>query len=354
VWQILYDIGPDPVTAKRRQRSKQIHGTEAQALLEAERIAQELDAGLYVDDSSMTVADLIEAFLAAKAHQLEPSSLVNYRHALKHLEPISRRRINQVSGGALTLLYSRMLEAGHSAAVVHSTHRVARAMFRSAVRWGYLRDDPTFRAEVPRYRPREMTTWSGVQLSTFLEATTGDRLHVFWLLAAMTGMRRGEVAALQWSDIDLTARTVTVTRNMRVVDGRVLEGKPKTASGRRTIALDDATVEYLRVLRASRPTGISGDWVHVVCKPDGMPYNPASVSKAFDRTVARLDLPRIRLHDLRHSWASLALEAGVHIRVVADRLGHSSPTVTLNVYSHSTPKLDRAAAEAVSQMVGRG
>jgi integrase len=85
-----------------------------------------------------------------------------------------------------------------------------------------------------------------------------------------------------------------------------------------------------------------------------MQYNPESVGKAFERTVSQLELPRIRLHDLRHTWASLALEAGVHIRVVADRLGHSSPTVTLNVYSHSTPKLDRAAAEAVSQMVGRG
>jgi integrase len=114
-------------------------------------------------------------------------------------------------------------------------------------------------------------------------------------------------------------------------------------------------VEYLRALRASRPRGIGGEgWVRVVAKTDGSAYNPDSISKTFGRTVERLGLPPIRLHDLRHTFATLALAAGVHVRVVADRLGHSSPAITLAVYSHSTPRLDRDAAEAVRRLVGKG
>lgn len=354
VWQIMFDVGADPVTGRRRQRSKTVYGTRAHADREAERIALELADGMFIDDRGMTVADLIEAWLTVKASQISPGSLATYRHNVKHLEPISRRKIAAINGGTLTLLYGRMLEQGHSAATVYATHRAARAMFRSAVRWGYLRDDPTFRAEVPRYRARQMTTWSGQDLATFLAGTEATPLHPAFVLLAMTGMRRGEACGLQWSDVDLTAGTLAIKRSVSVVDGRPVVGETKTTASRRTIAVDAATVEYLRALRASRPTGISGSWVFVVAKRDGSPYSPQSISTAFNRYVEQLGLPRIRLHDIRHTFASLALEAGVHIRVVADRLGHSSPALTLNTYSHSTPKLDRDAAEAVGRLVGKG
>lgn len=384
VWQILFDAGPDPVTGKRRQKSRTIHGTEDDARALADRIAAEVDAGLFIDDASMTVADLVESFLTVKASQVTPGTLATYRYWLKHLEPISRRKIAQVSGGVLTLLYGRMLEDGRSPAVVASTHKAARMMFRSAVRWGYLAADPTARAEPPRYRTPEVVAWTADDLQRFLAATEGHQLHPAFVLLAMTGMRRGEVCGLQWSDIDLTAGTLTVRRNVTVTNGRATVGPLKTASSRRTISLDDGTVEYLRALRASRPTGLPNarppseeggrkphrrsdeggqrsvsqadtssfsSWTYVISKSTGEPYNPASLTQTFKRYVKRLELPPLRLHGLRHTWATLALEAGVHVRVVADRLGHSSPAITLAVYSHSTPKLDREAAEAVRRLI---
>lgn len=378
VWQILFDAGPDPLTGKRRQRSRTIHGTHDQAIELADRIAAEIEAGLHVDDASLTVGDLIDTFLAAKATQVAPSTLTTYRHWLAHLEPISRRKVSAISGGTLTLLYARLLET-HSPAVVASTHKVARIMFRAAVKWGYMSADPTARAEVPRYRTPQVEAWSADDLNRFLSLTDGHPLHPAFVLLAMTGMRRGEVCGLRWSDVDLSAGTLTV-RNTRTTTGGVHEGPPKTASSRRTISLDEWTVEYLRALRASRPTGlISADtfvkhdgrlpketpvlpgaaasgvaWTHVITTSTGEPYNPTTVTQTFGRLVKRHGLPPLRLHGLRHTWATLALEAGVHVRVVADRLGHATPAITLSIYSHSTPKLDREAAEAVSRLVAKG
>lgn len=195
-----------------------------------------------------------------------------------------------------------------------------------------------------------MTTWSAEELRHFLKSIQGDRLYAAFLLAATTGMRRGEVLGLRWRDVDLAAARVSIRQTLITIGYELAWSTPKTDRGRRNVALDPTTVEALRAHRAQQleerlllgPSFRDDDLVF--CQPDGAPIHPDSLCGLFERFAKRASLPRIRFHDLRHTHASLALTAGVHPKVVSERLGHADIALTLNTYSHAIPALQETAA----------
>lgn len=208
-----------------------------------------------------------------------------------------------------------------------------------------------------------MQVWSAEELSRFLTASREDRYHGAWWLLASTGMRRGEALGLRWSDIDLDAgradirRTLVTTDVQRKGEPGMAWGTPKTAKGRRTVALDEGTVTALRAHRARQAQERLAlgegyqDGDLVVCLPDGRPVHPKTLSSHFERLVKRLGLPRVRLHDLRHTHATLALRAGIHPRIVQERLGHANVSITLDTYSHVDLDMQAAAAARVAALM---
>jgi integrase len=192
-----------------------------------------------------------------------------------------------------------------------------------------------------------MKTWSAKELRSFLEFSKHDELHALWFLLATTGLRRGEALGLRWSDVDLRGANVAVRQTIVEVGGRILVSTPKTARGRRVVALDAASVAVLK----QHGRGLSKDDVLVFGRPDGSPLRPSVVTRRFRGLVADSGLPRIRLHDLRHTHATLALEAGVHPKVVSERLGHATIAFTLDVYSHALHHMQREAAEKLGQFL---
>jgi integrase len=183
-----------------------------------------------------------------------------------------------------------------------------------------------------------MRTWSADELRAFLASVRADFLYPLWLLAATTGMRRGEIAGLIWPNVDLDAARLSVRRTVVSVGYQAEWSEPKTDRGRRSVALDPFTVESLREHRARQPEqrlllGIDVPHELVFAREDGSTLHPERISKIFDQHVRRSSLPRIRFHDLRHTYATLALQAGVHPKVVSERLGHADIALTLNVYS---------------------
>ncbi|MEX2080937.1 MAG: site-specific integrase, partial [Dehalococcoidia bacterium] len=230
----------------------------------------------------------------------------------------------------------------------------------AAVKWGDLSRNVAALADPPRARRSEKVapTWTGAEVAAFLESVRTDRLQTAYLLLATTGLRRGEALGLRWENIDLDAGRLAVVQTLIVVNYSRTWSTPKTKAGRRSVYLDQGTVSALRGHRTRQveertalgiPWPSAGDLVFA--KPDGSPLNPDGFSDRFDRLVTRSRLPRITPHGLRHTHATLALQAGISPKVVSERLGHSNVGITLDTYSHVIPALEEAAAERVAALV---
>jgi integrase len=251
---------------------------------------------------------------------------------------------------------------------VRYIHTIVHRALRDAVKWGRLVLNPADAADPPRARDAAesapaMLTWEGAQLATFLRWSKDDRYGPAFHFLATSGMRRGEALGLRWADVDLDSAKVAIRRTLIVVGHDVTYGHTKTGRSR-VVELDAPTVAVLRShwARQAQDRLLLGvgyqDEDLVFCHHDGRPYHPERFSREFDRKLERYNrenpkapLPRLRLHDLRHTWATLALQAGVHPKVVAERLGHVSTNVTLNTYSHVVQGMQGKAAEDVAALI---
>jgi integrase len=245
---------------------------------------------------------------------------------------------------------------------VAACRRVLSQALKDAVRWGLLIRNPMDAVDPPRVVDAEMVTWSDTQARAFLDAVAGDRLYAMWVLFLTTGVRRGELAGLRWDDVELDRATMAIVRN-RVSAGRgkaVSTHQPKTRRGRRNVALDVTSVE---VLRRHRPVQLEERmrlgpaWVdsgYVFCGVDGAALHPDTITASFKSIIGNLDVPQIRLHDLRHTSATLALKAGIHPKVVSERFGHATVSITLDLYSHVLDGMQAEAAEQIGAVVFGG
>ena len=266
-----------------------------------------------------TGAFLREDWLPGLRAQVRPGTWAEHKSKVEvHLVPaIGGVRLQQLTPGHLNALYADLLEQGLSARTVLHVYATIRRALADATRWGLVPGNVALLASPPRPGRPELQVWAAAELRTFLAAVEDDRLYALWLLAASTGMRRGELLGLRWPDVDLGRARVAVRRSLVTVGHKVMVSEPKTAKGRRSVALDPATVAGL---------------------------------KAWHKHQAA-DLPVIRLHDLRHTNATLALAAGVHPKVVQERLGHANIAITLDTYSHAVPALEEQAARTVAALV---
>ncbi|MGH9022602.1 MAG: site-specific integrase [Acidimicrobiia bacterium] len=212
---------------------------------------------------------------------------------------------------------------------------------------------------MPQVLPSPMHPWTTEELRAFLAAAEGDRFYPIFVLLVSTGMRRGEVLGLRWADVDLDAGRLAVRHTIGRVGGKVLAGEPKTAKSKRSIALDPGTVAVLRRQRIAQLEerlawgALYREQDLVFAREDGAPINPEYVGRALRRIAGKAGVRPVRTHDLRHGWATAALEAGVHPKVVSDRLGHSKVSVTLDVYSHVAQAVEEEAARLVaSKLLG--
>jgi integrase len=208
-------------------------------------------------------------------------------------------------------------------------------------------------------KPSSVMVWTPEQTGGFLDHVHEDPLSALYHLVAFRGLRRGEACGLRWTDVDLKANTVTVATQL-VQDGwEIAENAPKTASGARVVALDAETVKVLRSHRArqsARRLELGEVWIdsgRVFTGDDGAWLHPGKLSEAFERLVKSSGLPPIRLHDLRHGAATLALAGGADMKVVQEMLGHSSITITSDIYTSVLPQVARDAAEAAARLVPR-
>ena len=340
---------------------------------EAERVLADLvkrqHDGDYRTPERITLGTyLTERWLPAKRSQLRPSTFDSYeRNVRNHVLPaLGALPLQRITPEDLDALYAELLQSGKrggnglSPKTVRYVHSIIRKALSDAMRKGSVIRNVADLADPPKLSasPKaQLRVWSPAELLHFLGRADGHRLHAAFFLSANTGMRRGEVLGVRWSDVDLDRARLSVQQAIVNVAYRLEISSVKTAAGRRTIDLDPRTIAVLRSWRKQQleermlaglrpdPTGL------VFAQPDGSPIHPDYFSQSFDRLVARSGLPRIRLHDLRHTHATILLITGTPVKVVSERLGHTNPAFTQTVYQHVIPGMQADAALAFSRAV---
>ena len=356
-------LGRD-ANGKRQYHYKQIQGTKGDAQTYLNDILHSKDTGTFVKPLPLTLNEYLTKWLATAARpRVSERTHEGYTYLLdRHIQPeLGQRKLSDVRPLHIQKLYADLLARGLSARTVRYLHAVLSSALKQAVRWGMLARNPAELVELPRQVRKEMRALSPTEASEFLKAARADRWGVLFALALTTGMRPEEYLGLQWKDVDLKQGIVIVRRALvwRSVGGGWYFGEPKTTRSRRSIPLPASTLRALiahrRQQAAERLKAGAAYQQHdlVFATPEGGPLAPRNLKRRHYRLILeRAKLPQdLRLYDLRHTCATLLLAAGEHPKVVSERLGHASITLTLDVYSHVLPTMQEAATQKLESLL---
>lgn len=363
VYAYTVDIGKDPLTGKRKQKSKSGFKTkkEAQAAL-AELIAS-VEKGTYAEKRKVKFKEFAEEFLykiyknKVKASTFERTENIMNFHVFPFVQDIDIKDIN-------AFLVHDFLEEkrkeDYSSSYIHRINETIKIVLRAAYKQGVIEQNIAASIDNPRITRKEMSVWTIQQVNEFLKQVKHSRYYIVFFLAAYTGMRKGEILGLRWSDVDFDKRTLRVNKTLYKIKTGFILADPKTAASNRTIYLDDDILRALRKhkvqqnLEKMKSGNVYQDHDLVFPKEDGTYLTPSSVNATFSKYVKRFNLPSIRFHDLRHTHATILLEMGVHPKVVSDRLGHNSIKTTLDIYSHVSTSLQKDLSEQFSKVMKFG
>jgi integrase len=364
-YAVIYE-GRDPLTGRERRRWHPA-GTDERAARELAREIAASQANDHPRRSSLTLAVyLTQRWLPTKRLSLRTSTWDSYRRNIElHVLPsIGRIPLRHLRPDHLERLYAELRKNGRvdgrsglSNKTVVEIHAMLRRALEDARLRGLLVTNPAAVAHAPKRRPLESAasrSWTADQLRSFLDTAKSSRLYPALRLAAYTGMRRGELLGLRWSDVDLVGGRISVDRSLISVGYELHETRGKTRTARRSIDLDSSSIavldQWLQLRREENPSFRRESDDYVFAHPDGSPIHPQVLSDAFKKLVQRSRLPRIRFHDLRHTHATLLLKARVPIKVVSERLGHSTPGFTMATYQHVLPGMQADAARTETRL----
>ena len=360
-WEGRYTAGRDPETGKAIYKNV-LGKTQAEVkakLKQAIEEAKGLDAAKV---GRYTVGQWMEVWFEHYAKvKVRPSSHQTYRGYIdNHIKPnIGKIPLEKLTSLELQKFYKKLLTSGRvdrieskkqskglSPKTVRNIHQIIASAVKLAKEQKIIASDPTEGCALPKLEHREMKTLPVEQLQSFLREAKDSGVFELYYLELATGLRRGELLGLKWEDIDLERGDLQVKRQIARIDGEVVEAPLKTKNAYRTLPLAEDTIG---VLKAQKKKVGSCPWVFP--SPTGGPMSPDSVLHMLHRALKRAGLPRVRFHDLRHTFATLALQNGVDVKTVSGMLGHYSAGFTLDTYAHVTTSAQRQAAEAMEHVL---
>ena len=362
-WAIILDIH-DPQTGKRRRKWHAFKGTKKEARIECSRLITEMNDGAYVETDRTSLNDFLDRWERDwVATNVSPKTGERYSQLIKlHVRPtLGAKPMQAIRAQDLNALYTSLHDRLAPRTVGH-VHRLLHLVFGHATKWGNIKRNVVALVNAPKVPATEAPVLQLAEIPQMFDAVRDRSLYPIAVVALGTGMRRGELCALRWQDVNLDAATLRVERSLEQTRKSGLRFKePKSTRGRRTISLSPAVVAELRKHWAAQQEqrlslGLGGsprdglvfaDW-------DGSPWAPDRLSDNFADTMKAAGLPHVTLHTLRHTHASQLIRSGVDILTVSRRLGHATATVTLNVYGHLITTEDKAAEITQAMFVAAG
>ena len=364
-YQIRYNVYDDH--DQRKQVNETFRGTKDEA---EDRLAlrqQKVREGQFAAKSKATVSQLMERFLSE--YCVPPKVRARTRHGYEGqinryinksvadgVPAIGRTHFQNLKPVQIKKLYANLLGRGLSSTTVLHLHRLLKKAFNWAVSEGLLSQNPTAKVDAPTPEEYEMDMWEIETIHDFIDLCSETRYGDVFRFAIHTGLRRSEILGLRWDAVDLTEGRLRVFRTLHHINGQgTVVAEPKTKKSRRTIALAPETVNLMHSIRGSQmdeglPTSGEG---YVFTRPNGLPLVPSEVSRAFHEFVLQHNLPKMKFHGLRHAYASLSLLAGIDSKVVSESLGHSTISITVDLYSHVMGGMKEAHAATIANLLKR-
>lgn len=365
-YRFVVDIGRDPETGKRKQITKTFD-TKREAKAEYSRIRHQTGEGTYVRPLKLTLDEYLNGWLEGATRDRRASTKRSYTDAmLPARERLGKRLIQQITKADIEALVTWITTSGRRRGGVPGSALSGRsaaltlgrltAALEMALNEGIIVRNVAKLVKPPQHQQTERKPWSQAAVLKFLGVAKKDRLHAAWRLS-LYGLRRGEVLGLRWDkDIDLVAKTLTVTETRVLVNGDVVIGEPKSRNGERTLPLDDdlvAALMTLRLLLADEKEAAGEayeDSGYLVVDELGAPVRPKWYSEEFDRIRKRAGAPRITLHDSRHTTLSLMEKAGVPISIVSKWAGHYDAAFTYAKYVHASDDDLKVGTDVLEQL----
>lgn len=364
-WEARYTAGYDPGTGKQLQRSITAK-TQREAAQKLRQVTLELDQGTYHAPCKLTVAQWLDMWAADYLGDVKRSTAYLYRENIRlYLKPaLGAVKLEALTTPAIQKIYNRLVSTerdgqGLSPKTVKNIHGVLHQALQQAVAIGYLRFNPAAACTLPRIVKKQIKPLEGDQIARFLEAIQGHRHEILYKVALFTGMREGEVLGLTWDCVDFEHNTITVDKQLRRAQekgGEYYLAPPKNNKAR-VIAVAPSVIKLLRVQQrrqAEQRLALGPVWKGsglVFTNELGDRLSYRTVYDCFKRIVANIGCPQARFHDLRHTYAVMALESGDDIKTVQENLGHHAASFTLDVYGHITERMRRQSAERMERLI---
>ncbi|WHX68241.1 site-specific integrase [Peribacillus frigoritolerans] len=356
-WSYIVDIGRDLITGKRRQKTKGGFPRQKDADAALRKILNELDANRYLEPSKESFSSYMEFWFTSHYQKRIKETTASSRKYLmdKHLireNPFANKPLSKITTEDIDAFYNLKLDEEYSTSTIRKLHQLLNQAFGQAVKWKKISFNPVINADPPSVKKEEMKIWSFDEIDSFLNHCKGERHYLTFLLAIYTGMRKGELLGLKWSDIDFGKKSIRIQRSLSHIPNKGYRlSTPKTKKSKRQVPIPDFLVKELKAHKERQETQRKRlgeqyqDQDLVICTEIGTLQDPRNVLRVMKRISKAANVTSIRFHDIRHTHASILISEGVDIVKVAARLGHSDPTITLKNYAHLIPNQDDEVAD---------
>lgn len=349
-YQLTIECGYDPVTGKRERHYKTLSNcTKKYAEAELRKLLYEHEHGHTVKSSATKLASWLAEWLDSyDVTKLEQTTRDGYEQSVRnHINPhLGRLTLDKITTKDIQSFVSKLSQRNLSPKTIRNTFTILRSALESAVVMQILSRNPCQGVKLPTATRYEAKVYSTDTVIDVLNLAKDKNIYPVFILGALLGLRRGELAALTWGDIDFDTGIITVDKNRVHTSKGVISKQPKSSAGTRTICAGTTVISLLQELKETiddtNSTNIDNRFI--VCKADGAPYHPDSITQMWKRFIARYDIEQIRLHDLRHTNATNYLASGASSKVVQKHLGHADIRTTLNTYAHVLPSMKQEAA----------